>query len=80
MARTSERLLVLYESGIIPQAALSLESALAGYEVGSVDFLTLISNLTTLLNFEMQFYEELAKHEQALANLEPLVATPLTQP
>ena len=80
VAKTSERVLALYDSGIIPQAALSLESALAGYEVGSVDFLTLINNLVTLLNFEVQYYEELAKHEQALARLEPLVARPLTQP
>jgi outer membrane protein TolC len=80
VAKTSERLLALYEAGIIPQAALSLESALAGYEVGSVDFLTLINNLMTLLNFEMQYYEELAKHEQALARLEPLVARQLTLP
>lgn len=80
IARTSERLLELYESGLIPQSSLSLESALAGYEVGTVDFLTLINNLMTLLSFEMQYYEEIAKHEQALARLEPLVAMELTQP
>lgn len=80
IAKTSERVLALYESGIIPQAALSLESAMAGYEVGSVDFLTLVNNWVTLFNFEMQFYEELAKHEQALAQLEPVVARPLTRP
>lgn len=78
VAKTSERLLALYESGIIPQALLSLESAMAGYEVGNVDFLTLINNVTTLLNFETQYYEELAKHEQALARLEPLLARELT--
>lgn len=78
VAKTSQRLLALYESGIIPQAALSLESATSGYEVGNVDFLTLINNLDTLLNFEMQYYEELSKHEQALARLEPLLARQLT--
>jgi outer membrane protein TolC len=79
-ASTSERLLALYQSGIIPQASLSLESAVAGYEVGSIDFLTLMSNFMSLLTYEMQYYEELAKHEQALARLEALVARPLTQP
>ena len=67
-------------SGVIPQASLSLESSLAGYEVGNVDFLTLTNTLLSLLNFEMQYYEELAKHEQALARLEPLVGMQLTQP
>jgi outer membrane protein TolC len=80
IAKTSERLLALYESGIIPQASLSLESAMAGYEVGTVDFLTLVNNLMAILNFERQYFQELAKHEQALALLEPLVARVLAQP
>lgn len=79
-ASTSERLLALLQSGIIPQASLSLQSALAGYEVGSVDFVTLLNNFVTLLTYEMQYYEELAKHEQALARLEALLALPLTRP
>ena len=79
-AKTSDRVLALYEEGVIPQAALSLESTMAAYEVGSVDFLTLLSSLTTLLDFEMQYYAELTKHEQALARLEPLLGVSLTQP
>lgn len=77
--RSSERLLDLYRSGIIPQASLALESAVAGYEVGSVDFLTLLNSQAAVLTYEMQYYEELAKHEQALARLEPLVARELTK-
>lgn len=79
-ASTSERLLALYRDGIIPQSALSLESAMAGYETGGVDFLTLMSNFMTVLTYEMQYYEELAKHSQALAKLEALVAMPLLKP
>ena len=77
-AKTSERLLALYQSGIIPQSSLALESALAGYEVGSVDFLTLTTNFLTVRTYEMQYYDELAKHAQAVARLETLVATPLS--
>ncbi|MBZ5591027.1 MAG: TolC family protein [Acidobacteriia bacterium] len=77
--RSSERLLDLYRSGIIPQASLALESAVAGYEVGTLDFLTLLNSQATVLTYEMQYYEELAKHEQALARLEPLVAKELTK-
>jgi len=79
-ARTSERLLALYQSGIIPQASLSLESAMAGYETGSVDFLTLMNNFGSLLTYEMQYYDELSKHEQAMARLEALTATPRSRP
>jgi outer membrane protein TolC len=78
--RSSERLLDLYRSGILPQASLALESAVGSYEVGSVDFLTVLNSQATVLTYEMQYYEELAKHEQALARLEPLVARELTKP
>ena len=76
-AMTSEKLLALFQSGIIPQSSTALESALSGYEVGNVDFLTLLNNAITLLNYEMQYYQELTKHEQALAELEPLVGVEL---
>ena len=60
-AMTSEKLLALFQSGIIPQSSTALESALSGYEVGNVDFLTLLNNAITLLNYEMQYYQELTK-------------------
>jgi outer membrane protein, heavy metal efflux system len=77
IAKTAERLLALYEQGIIPQSAASLESALAGYQVGKVDFLTLINNLTVLLNFETDYYKELSNQKKALAQLEEWVGVPL---
>src|SRR5213594_2066150 len=77
-AMTSEKLLALYQSGIVPQSSTALESALSGYEVGNLDFLTLLNNSITLLNYEMQYYQELTKHEQALVELEPLVGLELT--
>lgn len=79
-AKTSERLLALYQQGIIPQSSLSLESSLAAYETGGADFLTLFDSFTAVLTYEMQYYEELAKHGQALARLEALVAMPLLRP
>ena len=72
-ATTAQRLMKLYGSTIIPQASLSLESAIAGYEVGRVDFLTLLDNLVTLLNYELSYYEQLSNEEKAVAALEPLV-------
>jgi cobalt-zinc-cadmium efflux system outer membrane protein len=77
MARTSERLLALYEQGVIPQSAASLESALAGYQTGKVDFLTLINNQMVLLNLEMDYYRELSNQTKALARLEEMVGVKL---
>ncbi|GIW47231.1 MAG: PTS cellobiose transporter subunit IIC [Deltaproteobacteria bacterium] len=72
IARTSENLLKLFEEGIIPQATLSLESAIAGYQVGNIDFLTLLDNLITLFNFELAYYTHLTNYQKALARIEEI--------
>ena len=74
---TAKRLMSLYSTTIVPQSSLSLESAIAGYEVGKVDFLTLLDNLVTLLNYELSYYEQLGNEEKAVAALEPLVGVTL---
>jgi outer membrane protein TolC len=74
---TAQRLVKLYGTTIIPQSSLSLESAISGYEVGKVDFLTLIDNLVTLLNYELGYYEQLSNVEKAIAALEPFVGVNL---
>jgi len=70
---TSRRLVELYGGSVLPQARLTLESASAAYEVGSVDFLTLVTNFTNVLNDEVSYEEQQARYRQALARLEPLV-------
>jgi outer membrane protein, heavy metal efflux system len=72
-ATTAQRLVKLYGTTIIPQSTLSLESAISGYEVGKVDFLTLLDNLVTLRNYELSYYEQLSNQEKAIAALEPFV-------
>jgi len=72
-ATTAQRLVKLYGTTIIPQSSLSLESAISGYEVGKVDFLTLLDNLVTLLNYELSYFEQLSNQEKAIAALEPFV-------
>ena len=74
---TARRLVSLYSTTIVPQSSLSLESAIAGYQVGKVDFLTLLDNLVTLLNYELSYYEQLTNEEKAVAALEPLVGVTL---
>jgi outer membrane protein, heavy metal efflux system len=78
-ATAAGRLAQLYGTTIIPQSTLSLESAIAGYEAGKVDFLTLLDNLVTLRNYELSYYEQLSNVEKAIAALEPLVGVTLRQ-
>lgn len=74
---TAQRLVKLYGTTIIPQSTLSLESAISGYEAGKVDFLTLLDNLVTLLNYQLSYYEQLTNVEKAIAAIEPFVGVSL---
>ncbi len=77
-AQASDRLVSLYAKAIVPQATLALESSLSGYEVGNVDFLTLINNFVTILDYETNYWDQYAGLAASLARLEELVATKLT--
>jgi outer membrane protein TolC len=68
-ASSAERLLRLYDEGILKQARLSIDSALAQYRVGKVEFLTLITSWRRLLDYDLAYQEQLAAHEKALARL-----------
>ncbi len=77
-ARASEELLTLYLKGVVPQSSLALESALASYQTGELDFLSVITNFVTVLDYEIAYYEELANYQQALARLEEITGIELT--
>jgi outer membrane protein TolC len=79
LATTAERLLRLYGEGIIPQATLTLESSVASYQVGTVDFLTLLTNVMTVLTYELNYYEQLVTFQKSLAQLEPLIGMELVR-
>ena len=71
-------LLDLLVQGIIPQASQSLQSAIAGYQVDKVDFLTLIDNQLTLFNYEIEHYRVLTDYGKDLAELEFIIGKQLT--
>ncbi len=72
------KLVDLYTTGIIPQAEQSLESAVIGYRVNKVDFLTLLDNRVTLFNYEREYYDSMADYQMKLAQLEALVGRDLS--
>lgn len=69
-ADSADRLVGLYGSAVLPQAELSLDSASASYQVGQVDFLTVLNNFTVLNDYRLRYYEEVADFDRALAQLE----------
>src|SRR5512146_88054 len=78
-AKASENLLKLYAQGVVPQSSLALEASMSAYQVGNVDFLTVIGNFTTVLNYETDYYRELANYQTALARMEALTGVELTE-
>ncbi|MBZ5623070.1 MAG: TolC family protein, partial [Acidobacteriia bacterium] len=78
-AKASEELMRLYSQAIVPQSSLALESAMAAYQVGNLDFLSLMGNFTTVLDYQVGYYRELANYQIALARMEPMVGTELTK-
>lgn len=80
LAETSQKLMDLYSKRIIPQSTLALESSLASYESANAELLTVLSNFTTILDYEMSYYQQRAEYMKALASLEELVAGPLDGP
>jgi cobalt-zinc-cadmium efflux system outer membrane protein len=76
---TNERLLSLYNEGIIPQTRMGLESSLSAYQVGKIDFLSVLNNASTLLNYETEYDRRLADYEKAIAQIE-LITGSFLQP
>ena len=77
MASTARRLTTLYTDSILPQARLTLESSLAAYQVGSADFLTVLTNFSTVLAYELNYEQQQAQYRRAVAELEPYIGTTL---
>lgn len=77
MAATSVRLAGLYRDTVLPQARLALESSMASYQTGSVDFLTVLTNFSMVLEYEMTYFEELLQLHQAISRLEEMTGTPI---
>jgi outer membrane protein TolC len=63
----------LFSKGIIPQARQTVESMLAGYRVGQVDFLNLVRTQVTLFNYELQYWQSYTEAHQAIARIKAAV-------
>jgi outer membrane protein, heavy metal efflux system len=77
-AKASDELLRLFSQGIVPQSSLALESSMSSYQVGTADFLTVIGNFSMVLNYEIDYYRELANYQTSLARMESMVGIDLT--
>lgn len=65
--------LALFVTSILPQGRASLESAVAAFQVGRADFLTLLESQTTVFNYETAYFRALSDFATSLAELERIV-------
>ena len=69
---SADRLLTLYAKAITPQAALTLESALSAYQVGKLDFQSLLADVSTQLEYKTNAARQMADRQMAIARIESL--------
>ena len=72
----------LYEKGIIPQTSQGFQAALGSYQVGKLEFISLLDALMTTYQAEMEYYRVSSEYMRSLAWLEaestlPLVGAPI---
>lgn len=73
MVEQSLKSVKLYQTAILPQAKLTVESALAAYQVNRVDFLTLLDNQMTVFDYETNLITAIANYNKALAEIDFLI-------
>lgn len=79
VSATAWRLLRMYESTLIPQAALTLEASLPAYETGQVDFSALLASLMGVLDYELEYQRERLEYVLALVRLEEATGLELVE-
>jgi len=67
----------LSEAGLLPQANISFESALIGYQTGKVDFATLLDAARQVLNARLEVLKAQAEAQMRLAEIERLLGEEL---
>ena len=71
-ARNSEEQLNIYGDGLIPQSEATLRASISGYQNGKQDFETLLSAFNDVVRLKIEYQQQLAEHESAVARLERL--------
>ena len=77
MATTAGELATLYRDAVLPQARLALESSVSSYQTGAVDFLSVLTNFGSVLEYEMSYLEQLSEQYTAVSRLEEMAAVTL---
>jgi cobalt-zinc-cadmium efflux system outer membrane protein len=67
----------IYRDGLLPQTEQSFQAAVAAYQTGGVNFMTLLDAQRTIRDVRMGYYKALVDYEQSRADLERAVGKEL---
>ncbi|MBF0559150.1 MAG: TolC family protein [Nitrospirae bacterium] len=76
MLKASDKLMSLYKDGLIPKSYQDVELSLSGYKTGTVDALTVITRLKSVIDYEIAYWNQFAEREKAIARLEAITNLP----
>jgi outer membrane protein TolC len=74
MLRSSEKLMDIYKTALIPKNSQDLEQALTNYSTGKVEASAVISRLKILLDYEALYWGQFVEREKAIARLHAIAA------
>jgi len=71
------RSISIYRDGLLPQTEQSFQAAVAAYQTGGVNFMTLLDAQRTIRDVRMGYYKALVDYEQSRADMERAVGKEL---
>jgi cobalt-zinc-cadmium efflux system outer membrane protein len=72
MLATTEKLMGLYKTGLIPKTQQDFELALSGYGSGKIEAITVINRLKALLDYETLYWGQFVEREKTVARIESI--------
>jgi len=75
MVHAAERLMKLYNEGLIPKTSQDVQLAFSSYVTGRVDALTAITRIKNLLDYDLSYWNQLVEREKAIARLHAFIGT-----
>jgi outer membrane protein TolC len=79
MLQAADRLMRLYNEGLIQKASQDVQLAFSGYVTGKAEILTVITRIKNLLDFDILYWNQFAEREKAIARLHAFTGGELPQ-
>ncbi len=74
MLRSSEKLMDLYQNGLLPRTRQDIEQTLTSYSTGRQEAASVISRVKTLLDYELLYWGQRVEREKAIARMHAITA------